>query len=258
MLPGTPECGWTASPSVGYTLCGFSPVHGDTIAVLEAYIDESGTHNDRFLVVAAYISQVEKWAAFAQEWKGVLVDYSLPSFHMKDFRNPHCRVYKHLTARDKESLLGGLIDVIHRHILIGVAFASSPKLYKKLTTPAYRSRHGSCYSMSIQGCLFTAFPLLHRLDAGVQTVGIFVEEGHRNAREVIEMLAEVKRQTNPIEIPDDVTNLVYGGPLDVSRDPYSGKKILFFWEDKDWCIWVRFQEHHASSSSRRSLCLLCV
>jgi hypothetical protein len=220
---------WNTSSGIGYTLCGFSPVHGDTIAVLEAYIDESGSHDDNLLVIAAYISQVERWVSFSQEWKKILTNYSLVYFHMKDFRNPKSRAYRHLTVRDKEDLLGALIDVIHRHVLFGVSFLTSPRWYDQCTTPAYRNRHDSCYSMSVHGCLAVAFRLLHRLDAGTETVGIFVEEGHKNDREVIETLGELKRQTDPFELPDDLDGIVSASPfLDIPKDDYSGEEDPFF------------------------------
>jgi hypothetical protein len=210
-------------PKLDYSLCGFSSVHGDTIAVLEAYIDESGSHDDKLLVIAGYVSQVERWVSFSQEWKKILVDHSLSYFHMKDFRNPKSRAYRHLAPRDKENLLDALVNVIHHNVLFGIAFLVSPAVYSRLTTPAFRSRHGSCYSMAAQGCLGLAFHFLRQLGSSAETVGIFVEEGHKNDREVIEALGEFKRQTDPIDLPDDLDGAVYGGPLDMLQDPYSGE-----------------------------------
>lgn len=48
---------WTVEvlPKVDYSLCGFSPVHGDKIAVFDVYLDESGTHDDKRLVVGVCI-----------------------------------------------------------------------------------------------------------------------------------------------------------------------------------------------------------
>ena len=208
-------------PKIDYSLCGFSPVHGDLIAVLDLYMDESGTHDNKHLVVGGYVSRVEKWVSFSQEWKKVLEAYSLPYFHMKDFRNPKSRMYRHLSVRDRESLFDSLADIVCRNVLFGAFFFTCPYWYDRLTTPVFRSRHGSSYAHAVQGCIALVIASLRKMNAGSEVLGIFMEEGHRNAQEVVEVIRELKKETDPTELPEEMDGSVYGDPLSIDPRPYS-------------------------------------
>ncbi len=61
------------------------------MALLSAYFDESGSPNDtRSLIVSGFVSTVDQWTRFEQDWKIAHRDFGLPDpsktpFHMKDF-----------------------------------------------------------------------------------------------------------------------------------------------------------------------------
>jgi Protein of unknown function (DUF3800) len=62
--------------------------------MLQAYIDGSGTGDDRFLVLAGYISTADKWAAFATEWQRLLDMRSAHYRHLSYFKMKEIRTSK--------------------------------------------------------------------------------------------------------------------------------------------------------------------
>src|SRR6266566_9196730 len=107
MIPSLP-----ATPAPDYSLCGFSSVHGDVIVVMdsyEAYLDESGAHHSRFLVVGGYIADINAWAELSVSWKAILDEYKLPYFRMTDYKNSHSRLFHHLSRTNKEHVLDALL-----------------------------------------------------------------------------------------------------------------------------------------------------
>ena len=59
-----------------------------SIAMLEAYVDDSGTHEgSRAAVVAAFVASREQWARFESDWRRMLAEQGLSAFRMSDFEN---------------------------------------------------------------------------------------------------------------------------------------------------------------------------
>jgi hypothetical protein len=50
-----------------------------------AYFDASGTKRTSVLTVSGFVSRVEKWARFEQEWGSILKREGINFFHMTDF-----------------------------------------------------------------------------------------------------------------------------------------------------------------------------
>jgi hypothetical protein len=53
-----------------------------------AYFDASGQeHEHPYMVVAGFVSNAKDWSEFSDEWKSVLGDYGLKTFHAADCQN---------------------------------------------------------------------------------------------------------------------------------------------------------------------------
>ncbi len=79
-----------------------------------------------------------------------------------------------------------------------------PSEYEALTTPAFRSRHGSSYSLCIGGCILGLWEKLTQTGSRSATVSIFIESGHNNSVEGLETIANFKKATDSVDIDDDV------------------------------------------------------
>ena len=62
---------------------------GDTImGMFTAYFDASGQeHEHPYMVVAGFVSSVTAWLEFSEEWKAVLGQYGIKTFHATDCQN---------------------------------------------------------------------------------------------------------------------------------------------------------------------------
>lgn len=192
------RCTWEVLPEPDYGVCGFSPVHGDKIAVLEYYLDESGSHSDHFLVVGGFVADVNKWADFSREWREILDRHQLKYFHMKDFMNGRSRAFRHLSRREKRDLLGLLIATIKRTALFSVCCLAKPYQYEQITNPEFRRTFGTCYSFSVRMCLIAVDRLLTDPNRGTETLGVFIEDGHQNCAEAIAHIGEHKAEIEPV------------------------------------------------------------
>ena len=44
---------------------------GNRVLALGRFFDESGTHNDPFMVVAGYVAETDAWVRFSERWSEV-------------------------------------------------------------------------------------------------------------------------------------------------------------------------------------------
>jgi Protein of unknown function (DUF3800) len=171
--------------------------------VFEAYLDESGNHDDRLLVVAGYVSDVNKWAELSIHWTSLLKKYNLRCFHMKEFVNGRSRAFRHLSRRDKSDLLTALVELIKGAAAFGTAALIRPREYNQLTSEDFRAYHGTSYSFAVQACLALTNVRLIDSDNASATLGVFLEEGHPNAAQVIADIQELKTQTDTLVVDSD-------------------------------------------------------
>lgn len=183
-------------PKLDYSQCGFPIRPGGNVLALGAYFDESGTHNDRFLITAGYVAETERWAEFSIAWKNTLKKYGVVYFHMQEFENPKSKKYLHLSVDQKKELLVSLAVLIRKTAMFGLVSWIVPKEYKELTTPAFRSEHGSAYVACIRGLLILLYRMLPPSDRNIMDV--FLESGHKNETQALQLLREWKQSTDPI------------------------------------------------------------
>jgi len=168
----------------------------------EAYLDESGAHHSRFFVVGGYIADINAWAELSVSWKAILDEYKLPYFRMTDYKNSHSRLFHHLSRTNKEHVLDALLKCIGTAAMFAVAASVRPREYNALTTHEFRSYYGTSYALCVSGCVGFALTKLPELTSSTKTVGIFLEEGHRNALQALEHLGEFKVRNAPINLSD--------------------------------------------------------
>lgn len=93
------------------------------MVMFTAYIDESGTHkNSQAIAVAGYVSTVDQWQRFEDEWKDILSVGDLSFFHMADYEARQ-GPYKDWDNSKRRRILERLILTIRRRTYIAISAA---------------------------------------------------------------------------------------------------------------------------------------
>jgi hypothetical protein len=167
------------------------------VAFLESYFDES-YRGKSALVVAGFVSSIDRWAKFASRWKGILDENRLPYFRFSEFKNPGS--FRHLPMPEREKILNSLIDIILECAAFALSCRISPREYQSLTTAKFRSQFGSAYTSAVTGCIQGAGLHLKERPAEYEQLSIFLEEGHPNAVQAIQSLLGYKQKFAPIDM----------------------------------------------------------
>lgn len=148
-------------------------VSGDgkrTVAVIEAYLDESGAHKSaRAMTVAGYWGPSEAWNEFTKQWRTELGRAGVEIFHAKDQRCDHLR-----------APLADLIDATGIH---GVFASIRREDYGALVGDRVLSVFGNAYAVGVWYC---ALRILDR--TGDEPVSFVVESGQPNSSFIADKL----------------------------------------------------------------------
>jgi hypothetical protein len=190
--------------------------------MLEAYFDESGTHatqREPLLILAGYVAEQEKWAAFNHAWAAVLAEFKVDSFHMKDLRNLRHKRFKHLSPQNRRELLSLLIDLTAATALFGTLTYLQPSAHKAVTDRKFRSRYGSAYGMLVTLSLLRVDTLLLNQIREPDTIRVFLEEGHNNAEDALRLIRYWQEDTAPAptEFEGEPVEVVVPDPNRTSR-----------------------------------------
>jgi len=167
------------------------------VAFLASYFDESYKGKSD-LVIAGFVSSIDRWATFASRWKRVLDENKLPYFRFSEFKSP--RSIKHLSMPARQRILDSLIDITLECASLAVSRRISPREYESLTTPKFRSAFGSAYTTAVQGCIQGVAFHLAEQDSDYEELSVFLEDGHPNAVQAIESLLGFKRKFAPVDM----------------------------------------------------------
>jgi hypothetical protein len=180
----------------------FSPGENDILAFLEAYFDESGTHDrSPVMCVSGYLFEKSRRQELDQGWKAVLDKYSLPFFHMVDCAH-HQHPFDALPKPDCDLVARQMISLIRNHASFGMGVALVESDYNQVMSGMPRiqlpddslaaSLPGSAYSY----CCWTA---LNAIGAWLQRtefagdVAYFFEAGHKHGGEADQIMHRLAR-----------------------------------------------------------------
>ncbi|MGO9622572.1 MAG: hypothetical protein ACLPT6_14345 [Desulfobaccales bacterium] len=137
------------------------------ITVLEAYLDESGTHvGANLLCVAAYVGNRKEWLAFEEKWQKEIDRAKLSCFHAKE---PKSRLLKL-----------PLIEAIENRNFTGFICSVRPEVFNLHAGPQYRSSLGNAYSACTLTVAKGVFDLTK--DKKLGPILFYIEDGQPNAR----------------------------------------------------------------------------
>ena len=195
---------------VCYGDLGIAPLSAtgrDTLSFLSVYLDESYSKNSPTMVVAGFVSEVDRWAGFATLWKREVQDkFSIPYLHMKEFYRGQVTKYKHLSNQEKAQLFVMALKLISSYAEFGVVCRISPTEYRAITTRDERARFGTEYTIAVLGCIGAINQCLgDRVSA--TTLSVYLDHGHRSTAQAIKVLKETR------EYQRDLDSSVHARPI---------------------------------------------
>jgi len=105
---------------------------GYAVQMVEAYFDESGSHeNSPVLCVAGYIIEKDACIQLDAEWKRVLDSYGLPYFRMSSCAHG-TKPLDALSSEQRIAVEKEVIAIMRQHVAYGIAVTVQPKSFYAL------------------------------------------------------------------------------------------------------------------------------
>lgn len=141
--------------------------------MLEAYLDESGTHmGAEMLCVAGYVGSRGEWYKFEKEWQNKLDDHEISCFHAKDSKCAPLKL--------------PLASAIERRNLRGIICGVKPITFNNHTSQQFKALIGNAYAACTFAC---ALEICKRAkEMGYKSVSFIVEDGQPNSKHVERVL----------------------------------------------------------------------
>lgn len=178
------------------------------LMAIDLGFDEGGSGDT--LLVSVQVGITEQAKKLTRHWRSKLGE-RLPYFHSKDFNNYTSGVFTKagLQRPARVELVKDLAKLVRRHLFLGISARASIKEYEKNTTQDFRSVHGTTYGFLIDMCLLSACQLM--TDLGLKPeLNILVEDGHRNSKQVAQILDSLKQRLPQRTLPLPIVFLTTG------------------------------------------------
>jgi hypothetical protein len=85
------------------------------VAVLQAYLDESGTHaQSPVVMIGGFVASADLWGLIETDWNGILANIGVPYFHASECEAGD-GIYWSIPRELRDALFVGLSKVIAKH-----------------------------------------------------------------------------------------------------------------------------------------------
>ena len=112
---------------------------GRSMALLQAFFDESGTHGKQspLVAVAGFVGTDAEWAKIEARWVEILGLYGVRELHMTDFLAQE-RDFALMDTPTREDLLRGLVGTLKDSGLTAISASVDASKYEEATTEQFR------------------------------------------------------------------------------------------------------------------------
>jgi hypothetical protein len=167
------------------------PIGGYAVQMVEAYFDESGSHEGSpVLCVAGYIVEKDACVRLDAEWERVLNKFGLPFFRMSACAHG-TYPFKRLSMDERIAVEKELIAIIKANLTYGIAVTVQPEMYDAIMPSAPDLAIGdSAYTFCARTCL-TAVKVWARDQKYAGDIAYFFESGHRSQSHANALMNEV-------------------------------------------------------------------
>lgn len=170
-------------------------VEGDElVAVLSAFVDESGTGDEPKVVLAAIVSDVNGWLNFNAEWQAGLDADGLEYAHYTDMRQGRGR-YEGWSIKKKDGVSRRNFATIKQNCLFGFTVSLDKELYKSSylkKCQAERMGADSAYALCAREVFGYAIHLARTHFQIAAPMNFIFESGHRNSTNAAAVFNDLK------------------------------------------------------------------
>jgi Protein of unknown function (DUF3800) len=169
------------------------PPSGKALFV-EAYFDESGTHDGSPLMcVAGYLFTSEQCRRFDQEWSEVLREFDLPYFRMSECA--HATGVFRGRSDICDTVARKMIGIIKRRIEYGVVSSVSEADFQEVCSPFVKDMAGQAYGWCIHKVMVALREWCIKYNQNAP-ISYFFEAGHRHQQIAVGALNRL------VEVPE--------------------------------------------------------
>lgn len=165
------------------------PRGGYILATIEAYFDESGSHDGSpVLCVAGYVMDSGRARLLDLDWQSVLRRFGLRYFRMSDCAHGRGH-FKRLPREQRILIATKMISVVTEHASVGIGATINMEDYARFMVPL--PQLGGAYSFCARHCL-AATQIAIEEDFGIPgDVAYFFESGHKSQAEANGIMNQV-------------------------------------------------------------------
>jgi len=155
-----------------------------------AYYDGSGTPDQHAVIVAGFVSTVDKWGRFERDWKRLHADFGLPDphkhpFHMKDFAHSK-RAFESWEGETEKrrQFIDRPVSIIRIRVEVGFTFGVEKDVYRAVNALfTLKEKAVAPYTLCASGCMNRAnswakkkgAPISHDFADGAMDKGQFLQ-----------------------------------------------------------------------------------
>jgi hypothetical protein len=161
--------------------------------VIDIGIDESGGKNN-LLVVSALAGQTARMRKMSHAWTASLEGVGVDYFHAKEHWNRRSKAYHRVSIAKRRWLVQQCVRHIHKYAVAGFSVAIDTKDFDQITDQRFKTEWGSSYSFAIQLLFIMIHFHLRKRDALHEPVNVLIEDGHKNSRQIIEIIQNGKKK----------------------------------------------------------------
>ncbi len=176
-----------------------SPKHrkrNDYIAMMIAFLDESGTHaHSEITAMAGFIGTEGQWAVFEDRWAGVVQAHpEIGSVHGK-ILIPRRGLYRSWEDEKYWKFVTAIGSIIRESEIVGVTCILHNSDYEEYRNKwkGTKVQPDSAYGMCFRACMNTLGGHVHLTDPN-QRLSLILEDGHRNRGEALEIFNGAKHK----------------------------------------------------------------
>lgn len=165
---------------------------GRFMALLSAYLDDSGTHRgSKMVVLAGMLADQSAWERLTDGWQSVLAEYELPFFHMSKWSN-RARPFDTWTDDQRRDCLNRLLILIQSCVAKSVGVGIPNALFESCTTESDRSYWGGPYGLAAYLLLTDMADSVQALSVERSSVRCILESGTLGSTQILAIYQKLR------------------------------------------------------------------